>query len=193
MNVSDEELYRCLERDTVTVHKKYWDKCRASGNDNTKCMSFLSMLSAPGVCDAFNPRRYRVYELKFMPYAIKESEYVNGDGNYVSTDFATARDWVYACRDMLWINPNSLHPSASEGNMYIALCRACGISQDERPTFEDDPHDLWGCHMSERCMASWRKFVDERVIPALETMRKDGKLTLNPWFVDVKNRVIVDG
>lgn len=184
MNVSDEELYRCLERDTTTVHKKYWAKRRASRNDNTKCMSFLSMLSAPGVCDAFNPRRYMVYELKFMPYAIKESKYVDSDGNYVSTDFDTARDWVYACRDMLWINPNSPHPSASEYNMYMALCRTCGIPLDERPAFEDDPYDIWGCHLSEGCMASWRKFVDERVIPALETTWKAGKLTLDPsWAV----------
>ena len=182
MNVSDEELYRSLERDTVTVHTKYWDKCRASRNDNTKCMSLLSAMSAPGECDAFNPRRYRVYELKFMSYAIKESKYVDSDGNYVSADFATARDWVYANRDMLWINPKSLHPSASEYNMYLSLCRTCGIPQDEEPAFEDDPYDMWGCHLSEGCMASWRKFVEERLIPALETKRKDGKLTLKPLF-----------
>lgn len=184
MNVSDEELYRCLERDTATVHKEYWDKRRASGNDNTKCMSLLSILSSPGAGDAFNPRRYRVYELKFMPYAIKESKYVDSDGNYVSTDFVTARDWVYACRDMLWINPNSLHPSASENNMYMALCHTCGIPHDECPKFEADPYDCWGTHLSEGCMSSWRKFVDERVIPELETMFKARKLALDPsWAV----------
>ena len=175
MDVSDEVLYATLERDTVSTHRKYWEECRSSGNDSSNCMSYLSMLSAPGVGDAFNPRRYRIYELKFMPYAIKESRYVGPDGKYISTEFATARDWVYAARDMLWLNPGSLHPSASEGNMYIALCRLCNIPPEETPNFEEDPYDLWGCHMSEGCMAKWRQFIDERVIPALEPMWKDGR------------------
>ncbi len=68
--------------------------------------------------------------------------------------------------------------------MYIALCRTCDIPQDECPVFETDPSDMWGSHLSEGCMASWRKFVDERVIPKLETMFKDEKLALNPeWAV----------
>lgn len=169
MNLSDTTLYETLQRDTATPTREYWDSCQRKGYTSAKGKLCASLKSQPGVVDAFNPRRYRIYELKFMRYAIRKSKYVDGNGEYRSIEFPTAKDWLHAARDFIWLNGKSLTPSASEYNLYMAVCNVCGIPQDERPMFETDPYDAWGTHLSVKCMYKWRAFMKKRVIPVLET------------------------